>query len=213
LQFTATSRFRKEHLPPASVFYRKEFQRLSRPSRGWARTACPFHQGHNRTAFSVNLETGGFRCFNCGVKGGDVVAYVMLRDRLDFKAAAKSLGAWDEGGMIPRWQSYSLGRSPVRERYLICDFKIDGVDYQAEVPDEPLTDAAERQERISTRDRLHQLEQLYRKTNDRLTELRKGATEVFPGEQETCWEILSDTLPKIREAEADYRRLAGVDGE
>src|SRR5690348_11693029 len=86
--------FERAALPPPQPFYEKELGKLRRASRDWARTSCPFHGGSNKTAFSVNVQTGGFYCFNCGVKGGDVVDFVMLRDNLDFKRAAQSLGAW-----------------------------------------------------------------------------------------------------------------------
>lgn len=94
----AVSRFRRELLPPASVFWKRELapRQLSRPSRGWARTTCPLHGGDNPTAFVVNLHSGAFYCHACGVKGGDIVAFVQQRDKLDFKTAATALGAWDK---------------------------------------------------------------------------------------------------------------------
>jgi len=91
---TSPSSFDRSALPPARSFYEKELGRLSRASNGWARTACPFHQGSNKTAFSVNVDSGGFYCFNCGVKGGDLVDYIQLRQKVDFKRAAQLLGAW-----------------------------------------------------------------------------------------------------------------------
>lgn len=86
-------RFDRAALPPAASFYRHEFDKLSRPSRGWARTRCIFHGGDNPTALSVNLEHGGFFCFNCGAKGGDVLDFVKLRDGVSFVEAARRLGA------------------------------------------------------------------------------------------------------------------------
>jgi hypothetical protein len=95
---TTIGRFRRELLPPAAQFWKSELapRRLSRPSRGWARTTCPCHKGDNPTAFSVNLEFGAFYCHACGAKGGDIIAFVQQRDAVDFKTAAKSLGAWDD---------------------------------------------------------------------------------------------------------------------
>jgi hypothetical protein len=40
----------------------------------------------------VHLDTGGFNCFGCGAKGGDVLAFVMLRDHLSFPAALRHFG-------------------------------------------------------------------------------------------------------------------------
>jgi len=90
--------FQKELLPPARQFYERELGKLSRPNRkGWAVANCPFHKSKSRTSFSVNVDSGGFHCFGCGAKGGDVISFLMLRDKCDFKTATKHLGAWDEG--------------------------------------------------------------------------------------------------------------------
>src|SRR5439155_10460673 len=88
--------FRRELLPPARSFYERELGKLSRPSRGWARGRCPFHESKSGFSFSVNLDSGGFYCFGCNAKGGDVVDFVKLRDRVDFRRAAQFLGAWRE---------------------------------------------------------------------------------------------------------------------
>jgi DNA primase len=44
----------------------------------------------------VNLASGAFHGFGCDAHGGDLIAFVRLRDRLSFKDAAQRLGAWDE---------------------------------------------------------------------------------------------------------------------
>ena len=41
------------------------------------------------------FNTGAFRCMVCGAKGGDVLAFYMLRHGLRFIDAAKALGAWE----------------------------------------------------------------------------------------------------------------------
>ncbi|MGE5734552.1 MAG: CHC2 zinc finger domain-containing protein [Acidobacteriota bacterium] len=83
-------------LPPARSFYERELGELRPSSRGWARpvTGCPFHPSKSKQSFAVNLDTGGFNCFGCGMKGADVLAFLMLRDNIDFKSAARRLGAW-----------------------------------------------------------------------------------------------------------------------
>lgn len=79
-------------LPDPETFYVSEVQRLE--GRGQWRTGdCPWHGGHS---LAVNVESGGFCCRNCGVKGGDPLAFLMLRDGIDFEAAARVLGAWEE---------------------------------------------------------------------------------------------------------------------
>jgi DNA primase len=114
-------------LPLPRHFYEQECGRLSRPSRGWARSCCPIHGGNNPTAFSVNLDSGGFYCHNCGAKGGDVLQFVRLRYDLSFADALKHFRLDD---MTP------AGRRELRRE-------------QQERRDD------ERQKRIVARNRLH----------------------------------------------------------
>lgn len=120
----------RELLPPSRVFYRNEFPRLSRPSRGWARTNCPLHEGKNPTSFSVNLETGSFWCHSCGARGGDLIDYFMQRDHCDFLTACKTLGCWDENGKPPKLVRTVVGKD------LVMDFMVDGVACRAKVNDD-----------------------------------------------------------------------------
>ena len=54
---------------------------------------CVFHEdGH--ASLSIHRERGAFRCFACGARGGDVLAFEMLRSGANFKSAARALGAW-----------------------------------------------------------------------------------------------------------------------
>lgn len=46
----------------------------------WARFSCPFHQ-ENEPSFGVNLDTGGYNCFGCGVTG----SLVNLIEKLDLQ--------------------------------------------------------------------------------------------------------------------------------
>jgi hypothetical protein len=108
--------FRKELLPPPSSFWKYELGRMSRPNRNWTRSKCPLHGGNNPTAFSANLATGGFHCFNCGAHGGDLVDYVMQRDGIDFKAAARSLGALAITGDSADFQTKLAARQQQRKR-------------------------------------------------------------------------------------------------
>src|SRR5919201_886340 len=110
------SQFRRELLPPASTFYSNEIGKLTRPSRGWARGNCPFHESKSKTSFSVNLDTGGFHCFGCQAKGGDPVAFIIKRDHVTFKEAVQYLGAWDEGSKRRPAKRVVVGRD------LVLDF-------------------------------------------------------------------------------------------
>ncbi len=50
---------------------------------------CPFHS-EKTPSFSVNPETGRFKCFGCGV-GGKVIHFHMKMSGLDFVATCREL--------------------------------------------------------------------------------------------------------------------------
>jgi len=50
---------------------------------------CPFHDDHN-PSLCVNADTQTFKCFGCG-ESGDILAYIMRRQGVDFKAAIHTL--------------------------------------------------------------------------------------------------------------------------
>ena len=145
---TSLSRFDPSALPPARSFYEKELGELRRPSRGWAKpkAGCPFHQSKSRTSFAVNMNHGGFRCLapECD-QHGDMVTFVMLRENLDFKRAAQSLGAWR--GEITQAESKALN---FRQQERDC-----------QRADEADRKESERRERIEARDHLHAVQTLY----------------------------------------------------
>jgi hypothetical protein len=191
-----TSHFDRSSLPPARSFYLREFgTALSRERRGWAQTKCCFHDGESKTSLALNLTDGHFCCFSCGVKGGDVLAFARLRYRWDFETAAKELGAWRGDLSAAELTRISKERA-IRERK------------QLEAQAQSETD---RQQRVRARDDLHRLEQDYLQANARLTKLRRGATQRYRGEESLAWWFLSDLLPRIREAEATYYHLAGLE--
>jgi len=186
-------RFRPELLPTPSNFYSRELRRMGRKSsRGWVRALCPFHLDRN-PSLAVNLQTGGFYCFACGEKGGDPIDFLMKRNGVSFKVAAQLLGAWDESRAISARQIRELLKRN-EDRRQADEARI----------------AEERSHRLKVRDWLHFLEHLNDQDSARLSQLRQGFPEQFPGEEEACWEFLSSCLPLIRSAEAEYLRLAGV---
>ena len=84
--------FNRDLLPnPISYF---DGLGLALKGRGkWRTTSCTFHGGSD--SMRINIETGGFVCMaGCGAKGGDVLAYEMAHQGLDFIQTAKALGAW-----------------------------------------------------------------------------------------------------------------------
>jgi hypothetical protein len=84
----------RQGIHPAA-FYQSELPNIPTPKGwGWADGGlCPFHKDTRRGNFRVNLDTGAFRCFSCGAKGGDVIAFLRLRDGLTFPEALQRLSA------------------------------------------------------------------------------------------------------------------------
>ena len=191
----ATPHFERALLPSAREFYERELGRLSRPSRGCAKGNCPFHESRSRMSFTVNLDSGGFHCFGCDAKGGDVVDFLMRRENVPFKRAAQMLGAWRD--QIPTAEQAELGRLRTER--------------DSKAAEEAARKDAERRERINVRDLLHTVERLYEDSGTRLTELHRGAKEQYPGETESCWALLSLELDCIRNLETQYWQLAGLD--
>lgn len=84
--------FRRDQLPHPIDYYAAQGIKL-RGTGGWRNALCPFHED-TKPSMRVFFETGAFRCMTCGARGGDVLAFQMLRHGQRFIAAAKTLGAW-----------------------------------------------------------------------------------------------------------------------
>ncbi|HKF95740.1 MAG TPA: CHC2 zinc finger domain-containing protein [Gammaproteobacteria bacterium] len=88
------SRYRRDLLPDPADYYEKHLDKLHR--RGdWADTRCPLHEDTS-PSLSVSLTHGGFICRGCRASGRDVLAFHRRLRNLDFVAAAKDLGAWED---------------------------------------------------------------------------------------------------------------------
>lgn len=62
--------------------------RFKNKSGGWANAGlCPFHNDNSAGSFRVHLENSAYRCFSCGVKGGDIIAFTMAKHDLSFYEA------------------------------------------------------------------------------------------------------------------------------
>jgi hypothetical protein len=185
-------------LPPARTFFEREFGgKLSPPRRGWAMGRCPFHQSKRGKSFSVNIETGGFCCFGCGVKGGDLIAFVRLRDHSDFRTACQSLGCWDESpspATVAKLEAQARDRDRQRE--------------QADADKE-----LERRRRFALREQVHVASWAYKLVSERLTELRRGGVADWPEEEEACWATLQVTLGDLRKLDSEYCGAAGLECE
>lgn len=86
----------KQSLNPAD-FYHHELPNAPLKKHGWNDGGlCPFHSDNKAGSFRVNLITGAFKCFACGVAGGDVIAFAMALYGLKFAEALAQL-AYDWG--------------------------------------------------------------------------------------------------------------------
>jgi hypothetical protein len=85
--------FDRNRLPMIADYYQPIFGDLRFNASGWTQVRCVFHEDGN-ASLSIHRERGAFRCFACGARGGDVLAFEMLRSGADFKSAARALGAW-----------------------------------------------------------------------------------------------------------------------
>ena len=72
------------------AFYSKEFPEIKIKSQ-WEKVRCCFHVDSN-PSLSINLISGGFHCFACGAKGGDIISFIMKRYHMTFKETCRYLG-------------------------------------------------------------------------------------------------------------------------
>lgn len=81
----------RARLPDTLAYFEREELPLKGPGK-WKTGPCPFHGGSD--SLRVNIERGGWCCMSCGEKGGDVLAFHMLRHGLGFVRACIDLGCW-----------------------------------------------------------------------------------------------------------------------
>ena len=87
--------FDRDRLPEPIGYFEGQGLKLSKRGK-WRTTECRFHGGSD--SMRINTATGAWVCMSCGAKGGDVLAYEMAANGVDFVTAAKALGAWVEDG-------------------------------------------------------------------------------------------------------------------
>lgn len=175
--------FDRNRLQPAGSYYLNELGgKLTRAnSKGWALGRCPFHPSKSGKSFSVNVQSGSFHCFGCGVSGGDLIDYVRLRDHCSFVDAAKRLGCWRETGT-------STPRVPVPTRlvpYLVLHFTISGKQYRVERQDEPKSD-------------LQRARWFYAEAADRLGAIWRAGAEKYQGEADEQWGNLANSWELVQ---------------
>ncbi len=189
------SRFDRSLLPPPQTFYFREIGPLGRADRkGWCKCACPFHESKSKKSFNVNLDHGGWVCFGCGAKGGDVVSFLQKRDGLSFQRAAELLGAWRDMSAADRQRAERDKRD--REQKRLAD---------------EAREAECKRDRIAARSLLHALERLREVTSRELCALEKQSPGVETREKERCFATLCLLTDEIRSAEQRYFRLAGIE--
>lgn len=87
----------RTRLPEPASYYEGQGLALKGPRAAkWKTTRCDFHGGSD--SMRVNVANGAFKCMACNVGGGDVLAYHMQANGLEFVDAAKALGAWADDG-------------------------------------------------------------------------------------------------------------------
>jgi len=180
-------RFQRDQLPSPTVFYAAQFSRMRKTRRGWVLVNCCFHHPDRHPSLALNVQSGGFCCFSCGAKGGNVLDFVMLRDGVDFKTAARQLGAWQGG-------AESQSHRQERERRERRSKRLSAASIRLE--------RAERECRFSIRAEIQELERLQMEARTRLTAPAANTKAEF------CWHVLSWTTDELRRALATYYLLA-----
>jgi DNA primase len=85
------SDFIKDSIAPLD-FYRHKLPNATFKKQGWNDGGlCLFHDDNTPGSFHVNLTTGAYKCFSCGMAGGDVVAFTMAVYGLKFVEALEQL--------------------------------------------------------------------------------------------------------------------------
>ena len=78
-------------------FYKHELPNAVFKQHGWNNGGlCVFHADNTAGSFRINIATGAFKCFACGMAGSDVIAFVMALYSLQFaEALAKLADDWE----------------------------------------------------------------------------------------------------------------------
>ncbi len=97
---TGQSKFNRDRLPTPADYFSLHLPSLKKHNAdGWAFALCPFH-ADSAPSLRVNVLTGAYKCMACGAHGGDVLAFHIAANGLDFASAAKALGVWE---LAPSW--------------------------------------------------------------------------------------------------------------
>ena len=93
--FACTGNFNRSLIPaPASILMQFGVQVKYTNGAGYLVCNCPFHEDTN-PSFNMHSIEGNFKCYSCGVKGGDVIAFYQQKTGKRFVDTIKDLGAWE----------------------------------------------------------------------------------------------------------------------
>lgn len=157
------------------------------------RCACLLHSGSNSSAFSWR-ECGLWKCFSCG-KSGDRIRLVRFVKGCSFVEALKFLAGMSGRSLSP-WKA----PDPAVKADLARKRKV-----AAEVA------AFVRVNLKAKRNELLRLGRASFVAHDRLKALSAGASERFPSEYSSAWELLAVHADSMRKLDAEYMILARSD--
>lgn len=93
--FLCGSKLNRSLIPePASVLMQFGVKVKYTNKAGYLVCNCPFHEETN-PSFNMHSIEGNFKCYSCGVKGGDVIAFYQQKTGKRFVYTIKDLGAWE----------------------------------------------------------------------------------------------------------------------
>jgi len=74
-------------------FYTSEGQEITtRSGSPWKQGGlCPFHEDRHAGSFYIHSTSGGYCCFSCGAKGGDIINFTRNKYGLRFGDALRKL--------------------------------------------------------------------------------------------------------------------------
>ena len=85
----------RSSLPAPLSYLASAGLRIGKCRGSWIKACCPIHKGgaEKNPSMSVEVNTGGFFCHSCGIKGGDIVAlHRLIHPNLGFREAVADLG-------------------------------------------------------------------------------------------------------------------------
>ena len=85
----------RDELPTPLFYYKKIFPNIVSGSE-WVKVCCVFHNDRN-PSLSINLKSGGYNCFSCGEKGGDIIAFHQKHFSLGFLESLTQVKALRKG--------------------------------------------------------------------------------------------------------------------